>query len=116
MSAIAIGYGTPFQKTELPPTSTSSRGATIAKHAGLGALAGLAAGIGVSLLTKIIPMPIAAAIGGAAGLLIGGLIGLLRTRNQSTTEGVVGQHQFIQAAPPVPAGVGTSGLPPQGSF
>jgi hypothetical protein len=113
MSAIAIGGGFgPLQKTTLP--TTSSRGATIAKSAGLGALLGAAAGVGVSLLTHIVPLPIAAAIGGVAGLAIGGLIGFLRTRNQDAQPpGVFGGNQYIQPAPPVPPGVGTGGLPPQ---
>lgn len=113
MSATAIGGGfAPLQKNMFPTTQTQSRGATIAKSAGIGALAGLAAGIGVSLLTKIVPLPIAAAIGGVAGLALGALVGFLRTRNQDTV-GMVGQTPWIQAAPPAPVGVGTGGLPPQ---
>lgn len=110
MGAIAIGYGPgPFQKSVAVP-GTQSRGTTIAKSAGLGALLGAAAGIGVSLLTHIVPLPIAAAIGGVAGLALGGLIGVLRTRNQTST-GSFGSP-FIQAAPPVPVGAGTGALPP----
>ena len=111
MSAITTGGGFgPLQKTVLP--TTPSRGSTILKSALIGGAAGAAAGIGVSLLTKIVPMPIAAAIGGVAGLALGALVGVLRTRNQDTV-GMVGQSPWIQAAPPAPVGVGTGGLPPQ---
>lgn len=92
-------------------TSTPSRGATIAKHALVGGALGAATGAALSFTALpfigALSAPIAAAIGGAAGLVIGGLIGFFRTRSSSDqAKAGVGQ-----VAPP-PPGTGSGANPP----
>ncbi|MCW2926916.1 MAG: hypothetical protein JWM86_884 [Thermoleophilia bacterium] len=96
------------------PTSTS-RFATVAKHAVIGGALGAAAGAALSFTALpfigAFSAPIAAAIGGAAGLVLGGLIGLLRTRGSS--DGAHVGARMIQSPPPAPRnGAGNTPPPP----
>ncbi|MCW2923041.1 MAG: hypothetical protein JWM98_445 [Thermoleophilia bacterium] len=96
------------------PPGSPSRFGTIAKTAAIGGVIGAVAAAGLSFIGPI-PIiggmfaPIAAAIGGAAGLVVGGLIGLLRSRGSSAPSGAKVGASTIQAPPPVPTG---TQLPP----
>lgn len=112
MSTIGIGrLGGPLQT---PSTGGSTRVATIAKHAVIGGAIGAAGAAALSFTALpfigALSAPIAAAIGGAAGLVIGGVVGFLRSRG--AVDGVKGGAAHLpQMAPPAPS-VGTGGLPP----
>jgi hypothetical protein len=95
-------------------TSSPSRARTIAKHAAIGGVVGAALGAGLSFTALpfigALSAPIAAAIGGAAGIVVGGLVGFLRSRS-SHHEAAAAGIAVGQSAPPPPGTSGT-GLPP----
>lgn len=96
-------------------SASSSRVATVAKHAVIGGAVGaaVAAGLSFTALPFIgaLSAPLAAAIGGAAGIVVGGLIGLLRTRGSH--DGAKVGAATIQSAPPAPTrGAGATPPPP----
>lgn len=68
-------------------TTPQSRIGSIARHAAIGGIAGAAAGAGLSLtalpFVGAMTAPLAAAVGGAAGIVVGGLVGFLRSRAAS---------------------------------
>ena len=101
------------QNPVAPPLPASSRAATIGTHAIVGAALGAALGAGLSLTALpfigVLSAPIAAAIGGAAGLVVGGLVGFVRSR--SSGDGVRVGAGIIQAAPPLPT-TGRGSNPP----
>lgn len=90
-----------------------SRLGSIVKHAAIGGVVGAAAGAGLSLTALpfigALSAPIAAAIGGAAGIVVGGLVGFFRSRGSS--DGARVGAGTIQTPPPAPSG-GTGGTPP----
>jgi hypothetical protein len=90
---------------------SNPRLATVAKHAAIGGVIGAALGAGLSLTALpfigALSAPLAAAIGGAAGLVVGGIIGLLRSRNTGAQVGA-----GLVRIPPPPPGAGGTGLPP----
>jgi hypothetical protein len=92
----------------------SDRTATIVRHAAIGGIAGAAIGAGLSFTALpfigALSAPIAAAIGGAAGLLVGGLVGFLRSRG-GTQDAKSAASGVSQQVPP-PPGSTSSGLPP----
>lgn len=112
MSTIGIGrLGGPQQT---PSSGGSTRVATIARHALVGGAIGAAGAAALSLTTLpfigAFTAPMAAAIGGAAGIVVGGLVGFFRSRGAA--EGAKGgAAQLPHMAPPAPP-VGTGGLPP----
>jgi len=85
-------------------TGSHARTSTIAKHALIGGAIGAAAGAGLSFTALpfigALSAPIAAAIGGVAGLVIGGIVGFLRSR--SSDEGARVGAGTLQKAPPLP--------------
>lgn len=95
--------------------SSELRLATVAKHAAIGGAVGAVAAAGLSFIGPI-PIiggmfaPIAAALGGVAGLVIGGIVGLLRSRS-SKDDAKVGAG-VVQAPPPPTSGVGSMPPPP----
>lgn len=105
MSTITALGGPPRSGSGLPIQK-------IATHAGIGAAIGAAGAVALSFTALPIvggaAAPIAAAIGGAAGLVVGGLIGFLRGRS-SASQASTG---VLQLAPPAPR-VSAGGLPPQ---
>jgi NAD/NADP transhydrogenase beta subunit len=90
-----------------------SRGATVIRHAAIGGVIGAAAAAGLSFTALpfigALSAPIAAAIGGAAGLLIGGLVGFLRSRGSGD---VPRSAASAVQVPPPPAGSGSGSTPP----
>lgn len=88
-----------------------SRAGTIVRHAAIGGVIGAVGGAALSLTALpfigALSAPLAAAIGGAAGLVIGGIVGIFRSRNDGPRVGA----GIIQAAPPAP-GTSRGGLPP----
>jgi hypothetical protein len=95
------------------PSKPESRGATVVRHAAIGGVIGAAAAAGLSFTA--LPLigglwaPVAAAIGGAAGLLIGGLVGFVRSRSSGDAPRVAASAVQI---PPPPSGAGAAGTPP----
>jgi hypothetical protein len=91
-----------------------SRTSKIVRHAAIGGVVGAALGAGLSFtaLPRIggLVAPKAAAIMGAAGILVGGLVGFLRTRGGSDDAKVAGTSVGQQVPPP--PGTAGSGLPP----
>jgi hypothetical protein len=88
----------------------TSRFGTVAKTAAIGGVIGAALGAGLSFTALpfigALSAPLAAAIGGAAGLVVGGIVGLLRSRNSGPKVGA----GLIQLPPPPPNTGGV--LPP----
>ena len=88
----------------------SNRLGTVAKHAAIGGVIGAALGAGLSFTALpfigALSAPLAAAIGGAAGIVVGGIVGLLRTRNQGAHVGA----GLVRVPPPPPNTGGV--LPP----
>lgn len=107
---------TTVQHHVMPMSANTNRTGSIAKHAVIGGAVGAVAGVGLSFIGPL-PIiggmfaPIAAAIGGAAGLVVGGLVGFLRTRGSGGSEGVRVGTNTLQTAPPLPSN--TSGAVPQ---
>ncbi len=99
--------------TQQPHVSqtSSSRFSKIAKHAVIGGAIGAASGAVLSSTALpfigVLSAPIAAAISGVAGLVLGGIVGILRSRSSSDQ----GRAGAGQVAPP-PPGTG-SGPSPQ---
>lgn len=92
-------------------SSSPSRFSTVAKHAVIGGAVGAAAGAALSFTALpfigALSAPLAAAVGGVAGLVIGGIVGIFRSR-ESSDQARAGVGQI---APPAP-GTG-SGPNPQ---
>lgn len=92
-------------------TQAPSRTQSIVRHAALGGVLGAALGAGLSFTALpfigALTAPIAAAVGGAAGIVVGGLVGLLRSRSGSDHA----RSGAIQLPPP-PPGSGPAGAPP----
>lgn len=92
-------------------TTTPARSTTIFKHAAVGGVVGAAVGVGLSFtglpLVGGLFAPIAAAIGGVAGLAIGGLVGFLRSRGGSD-----GAKAGVTQVIPPPPGTSSGTLPP----
>lgn len=90
-----------------------SRFGTIAKHAAIGGAIGAVAGAALSLTALpfigVLSAPLAAAIGGAAGIIVGGLIGFFKSRGGS--DGARIGAATIQTAPPAPGTRSGGGLP-----
>lgn len=90
-----------------------SRFGTIAKHAAIGGVIGAVAGAALSLTALpfigVLSAPLAAAIGGAAGIIVGGLIGFFKSRGGSDAARI--GAGAIQLAPPAP-GTGSGNNPP----
>lgn len=90
----------------MPLPNGASRFGAIARHAAIGGAVGAVAAAGLSFVGPV-PIiggmfaPMAAAIGGVAGLVVGGLIGLLRHTGGPAHFARVGAAT-IQAPPPVP--------------
>lgn len=114
MSVTTVTTASNFHQVPTTIPGSGSRFGTIARHAVIGGAIGAVAGAGLSFIGPV-PIiggmfaPIAAAIGGAAGIVVGGIIGLLRSQGNSA-EGVRVGTATIQAAPPIPSR--TSQLPP----
>jgi hypothetical protein len=91
-------------------THPTSRIGVVAKHAAIGGVIGAALGAGLSFTALpfigALSAPLAAAIGGAAGIVVGGIVGLLRTRNAGPPVGA----GLLQTPPPPPNTGGA--LPP----
>lgn len=88
----------------------TSRFGVVARHAAIGGVIGAALGAGLSFTALpfigALSAPLAAAIGGAAGIVVGGIVGLLRSRNSGPTVGA----GLLQVPPPPPNTRGV--LPP----
>lgn len=92
--------------TTITTVSTPSRFDRVSNYSALGGLLGAAVGAGLSLtalpFVGALTAPIAAAIGGAAGLIIGTAVGLFRTRHSAgITQAASGSGQ-LGTPPPVP--------------
>lgn len=100
------------QVTQQQLTSTApSRGATVARHALVGGAIGAVAAAGLSFTALpfigALSAPLAAAIGGAAGLVVGGIVGLFRSRGADQARNAAAVVQV-----PPPPSTSTSSLPP----
>lgn len=97
------------------PQQQPSRASNVIKHAAVGAVAGAALGAGLSFTALpfigLLQAPIAAAIGGVAGLVVGGIVGALRGGG-GRRDTIVGSTMVNQVAPPAP-GTGGGELPPR---
>jgi hypothetical protein len=85
---------------------------TVVKSAAVGGVLGAALGAGLSFTALpfigALSAPIGAAIGGAAGIVLGSIVGILRSH--AGPQGAHGGAATIQAAPPAPVG-GTGATP-----
>ncbi|MCW2949995.1 MAG: hypothetical protein JWN41_1008 [Thermoleophilia bacterium] len=101
--------------TTITNVSTPSRFDRVSNYAALGGLVGAAAGAGLSFTALpfigALTAPVGAAIGGAAGLLVGTVIGLFRTRSSAAMTQVVTGAGSLGSAPPLP-NTSSSALPP----
>ncbi|MCW2972345.1 MAG: hypothetical protein JWN72_618 [Thermoleophilia bacterium] len=94
--------------TTVTTVSTPSRFDRVSNYSALGGLIGAGVGAGLSLtalpFVGALTAPVAAAIGGAAGLVIGTVVGLFRTRNHSVAinQTTAGAGQ-LGTPPPAPA-------------
>ncbi|MBC7462420.1 MAG: hypothetical protein H7287_13770 [Thermoleophilia bacterium] len=100
--------------TTVTTISTPSRFDRVSNYSALGGLIGAGVGAGLSLtalpFVGALTAPIAAAIGGAAGLVIGTVIGLFRTRSEAVHQSTAGAGQ-LGTPPPAPSNTGGQ-LPP----
>ena len=100
--------------TTVTTVSSPSRFDRVSNYSALGGLIGAGVGAGLSLTTLpfvgALTAPIAAAIGGAAGLVIGTVVGLLRTRSEAAHQTTAGAGQ-LGTPPPAPSHSGGQ-LPP----
>lgn len=91
-------------------TSTPSRFATVARHAVFGGAIGAAGGAALSFTALpfigALSAPLAAAVGGVAGLMIGCIVGIFKSRS-SSDQARLGVGQI---APP-PPGTGSGPNP-----
>jgi len=114
VSAMSTSIKQSVSQTSAPSTSRGASASSILKHAAIGGAIGAVA-LGALTFTTL-PLiggrfaPIAAAIGGAAGLLIGGLVGFLRGRS-SSDDAKTGATLTMQTPPP-PPGTGAGLNPP----